>query len=439
MNEDYELKLEKASKMLCKIFANDIEDFINKGTELDAEILEMGRATSRKMLEKTYEEIAKRLSVEAKSEGYRMERNPIVSFKTILGEVRIHSPYLWKAGGVRGVRPMRKYMGITGNCCSERLKRALVDFGIEKSFERAASRFVEHYGWEVSVSTIMRHTEKVAQEAEIYFDKKLSIGEHASSSSVSTMIAELDGCEIRTGVFTTAKEAGQKEKPPDKRVRQERWREVRTGFVRPLKEVTKTYVCKMASYPDICQQLYAASRMRGLDAQTRLISPGDGGNGLQEELSVHFSTLQYILDHRHLESHFYETAEALGIEQNLKKGWVKQYMDQLWENNIAKVLKQLSTLYKANKNERLRRLIGYLTRFKDAVDYGRFRSNDWPVGSGEVESAHRYIPQERLKIAGACWHPNTINPMLSMRVVRANLWWEDFWQWRQSKKMEIAA
>src|ERR671924_160454 len=30
-----------------------------------------------------------------------------------------------------------------------------------------------------------------------------------------------------------------------------------------------------------------------------------------------------------------------------------------------------------------------LKRVSDAVDYGRFKNNGWPVGSGEVESAHR--------------------------------------------------
>jgi hypothetical protein len=45
--------------------------------------------------------------------------------------------------------------------------------------------------------------------------------------------------------------------------------------------------------------------------------------------------------------------------------------------------------------------------------YDYFRAMGLPIGSGEVESAHRYIPQKRLKIPGATWHPDTINPMLA--------------------------
>ncbi|MDJ0715432.1 MAG: hypothetical protein QNJ54_14600 [Prochloraceae cyanobacterium] len=33
----------------------------------------------------------------------------------------------------------------------------------------------------------------------------------------------------------------------------------------------------------------------------------------------------------------------------------------------------------------------------------------------------------RLKIAGATWHPDTINPMLALRIIRANNWWSEFW------------
>jgi hypothetical protein len=39
-------------------------------------------------------------------------------------------------------------MGVEGNRYSEAVERALVDFGSEKSFERAARQFQEHYGWD---------------------------------------------------------------------------------------------------------------------------------------------------------------------------------------------------------------------------------------------------------------------------------------------------
>ena len=32
-----------------------------------------------------------------------------------------------------------------------------------------------------------------------------------------------------------------------------------------------------------------------------------------------------------------------------------------------------------------------------------------------------------MKIPGASWHPDSLNKMLALRVLRANGWWSEFW------------
>jgi len=46
---------------------------------------------------------------------------------------------------------------------------------------------------------------------------------------------------------------------------------------------------------------------------------------------------------------------------------------------------------------------------------------------GEIESAHRYVIQERLKIAGAWWKEDNAQNMLGLRTIRANNDWDDYW------------
>ncbi|MDP2811282.1 MAG: hypothetical protein Q8O34_14150, partial [Rhodocyclaceae bacterium] len=50
-----------------------------------------------------------------------------------------------------------------------------------------------------------------------------------------------------------------------------------------------------------------------------------------------------------------------------------------------------------------------------------------PIGSGEVESAHRHVIQERLKLAGAWWKPANAQSMPNLRVLRANHGWQRYW------------
>jgi hypothetical protein len=132
-----------------------------------------------------------------------------------------------------------------------------------------------------------------------------------------------------------------------------------------------------------------------------------------QALLVPFAKAQYILDHPHLKSHFYETAEALGMEAAERTDWVSGHLKQLWNGKVKGVLKMLRQRYEAEPHERLRRLIEFVERLKDCLHYGAYKARGWPIGSGEVESAHCYVPQERLKIPGACWHPDNVNPMLS--------------------------
>jgi len=50
---------------------------------------------------------------------------------------------------------------------------------------------------------------------------------------------------------------------------------------------------------------------------------------------------------------------------------------------------------------------------------------DLPIGSGEIESAHRYVILERLDIAGAWWTVEK-TAVLSLRVLQNHLW-NDYW------------
>ena len=59
--------------------------------------------------------------------------------------------------------------------------------------------------------------------------------------------------------------------------------------------------------------------------------------------------------------------------------------------------------------------------YKGAID------NDLPIGSEEIESAHRYVIQNRLKLAGSWWLKNNANNMLFLRTLRANNDWEEYW------------
>jgi hypothetical protein len=326
-------------------------------------------------------------------------------------------------------------MNITHQGRSEAVNRALSDFGIEDSFAMAAVRFKEHYNYDIGSSSAARSTKQAAQQAMEYVENKLSnvnLKSKEANESIDKMLAELDGCEIRTARFVPVEDSTETT-PVYNNPKKEKiinWRDVRLGFVRPLDSKSKTFVGKMDTYQEVVSQMHSAAVLTGMTAETKIIGVADGGIGLSEELKRQFPSMQFILDKSHLKDHLYETAEALGINQKDRPGWVKPRVRAISDGNVEAVLKELEEENDKNPNKRLKRLIGYIKRFYDALDYDNFKSLGYPIGSGEIESAHKSIPQKRLKIPGASWNADSIDPMLALRILRADDWWEDFWNQR---------
>ena len=363
-----------------------------------------------------------------------IHRNPKIVFNTLFGKLDISSPYLW-CPGIDSSKPLIDAMKICHHGRSEAVNRALSDFGIEESFASAAARFKEHYHYEIGQSAAGRSTKNTALQATDYIENKLSdidSDQLQGNISIEKMLAELDGCEIRTASFVPVEDST--ETTPvynnGKKAKIIKWRDVRLGFVRPLDSKSKTFVGKMDSYQDVVSQMHSAAVLTGMTPETKIIGVADGGIGLSEELKRQFPSMQFILDKSHLKDHLYETAEALGINQKDRPGWVEPRVRAISDGNVEAVLKELEEENDKNPNKRLKRLIGYINRFYDALDYDNFKSMGYPIGSGEIESAHKSIPQKRLKIPGASWNADSIDPMLALRILRANDWWEDFWNQR---------
>jgi len=352
--------------------------------------------------------------------------------------MELRSPYLW----IQGIssKPLIDAMKITHRGRSEAVNRALSDFGIEESFAVASKRFKEHYHYDIGSSAAARSTKKTALQAMEYVENKLSNFDPEQVQeklSIEAMLVELDGCEIRTAQLVPV-ENSTETTPVYNNPKKEKvinWRDVRIGFARPLDSKSKTFVGKMDSYQEVVSQMHSAAVLTGMTPETKIIGVANGGIGLSEELKRQFPSMQFILDKSHLKDHLYATAEALGINKKDRPGWVKPRVRAISDGNVEEVLKELEEENAKNPNERLKRLIGYINRFYDALDYDNFKSKGYPIGSGEIESAHKSIPQKRLKIPGASWHADSIDPMLALRILRADDWWEDFWNQRAEELM----
>ena len=432
----YQEIITEVSKKLAEKFSSTEKNLAARATMIDSDIFdivrEIGLQTTKKVLENTRDEIVVK---KKEIDKLTIHRNPEITYNSIFGKLVIDSPYLWKVGNCS--KPLIDDMKITHDCRSIAVNRALSDFGIEDSFDRAAKRFMEHYHYDIGPSAVARSTKETANQSLEYLEKKLSnsdFGDEQKKTSVEKMLVELDGCcGIRTAQLKV-KEDTQEKTPVHNNPKKEKiinWRDVRIGFARPIDNSSpKIFVGKMDSYQVVINQLHSAAEIIGMTETTDVIGVADGGNGLSEELKRQFPNMQFILDKTHLKDHLYETAEAMGIPKNERPKWVIPRISAISNGEINQTVQELQKVYDQNPNPRLNRLLGYIDRFSDAINYNEFKDKGYPIGSGEIESAHKSIPQKRLKIPGASWNPDSIDPMLALRILRADDWWEDYWNER---------
>ena len=441
MLECYQDIIATVSATIAQSFLSNEESLLKRSIFLDADIAEIlrqaGLKTTLIILEETLENCVKK----KQSEGLVIQRKPTIQYNVIFGLIEMKSPYLQTPGN--NAKPLTDEMRITHRGSGVTVNRALTDFGIVESFCHASERSAEHYKYDIGPSAVSRVTKQIAQEALEYNETILADAGQKygmiddDKELIGPLLIELDGCVIRTAVFAPI-ENTEETSPimnPPKKGKTVNWRDVRIGLTRPLGAASKTYVGMMSSYPEVAGLLFDASVMVGMTPDTEVIGVADGGTGLKEELENQFADLQFILDKTHLKDHLYETAKASGIPGKERQEWVSSRLKDISEGVVGRIKEELEQEYELEPDPRLKRLIGYLTRFYNALNYDEFKKKEYPIRSGEIESAHKSVPQKRFKPPGASWHPDSVNPMPALRVLRADDWWKDFWNERTERKL----
>jgi len=436
----YDSLISKASRDIARAVLANEKDLCKRALTVDKLVMDLVRCIGGAACSEVVGGLATEAVEAAKSRGLTPQTRKRIKVTTIFGVIEVASPHLRNKATKESARPVKDALGFHGGMRTPAVERALVDFGAEESFALAAQRFEEHYGHEVGRTSVLRVVESVAEEAEIYVEDRLAKARKrydepiAERAGVDLMLVELDGSMLRTGKLRRdAQDGGEVTavRGLPKGSRDERWREVRIGFARAIGSTERTYVARMASYEAVIGQLFSAAVDQGMSGCSEVYAVSDGGQGLREELDAQFSGLTFILDRPHLKAHLFDTAAAFGLHDCAKKQWVDDALVLIDEGCVKEFIAALRGRT-GDGDERAARLAAYLDRFSDALDYAGAYDKGVPIGSGEVESAHRYIPQKRMKLPGACWDPDTINPMLALRALRANGWWSDFWDRRQA-------
>ena len=299
----------------------------------------------------------------------------------------------------------------------------MTDFGADEAFGQVPAKLKEHYGIEVPGSAIRTITEGHAGQIHAQLELQTTL----PACGVEWVIAETDGSMIplvETAAPATVEPGGDRRK-----TRQVRWKEARLSLAHAQGAGPPTFAATLGEPDAVGDQLLDCAIRAGLGKTSRVHNVGDGAPWIADQVQRVFGQQgTYLVDFYHLCDYL---AAAAVCAPDDPAGWFSQQQAQLKQSNVEAVQEALAPHVEADevadKAAPVRCCYRYLLNRPGQFDYQRALAAELPIGSGEIESAHRYVIQQRLKLAGAWWKEDTAADMLALRTLRANGQWEQYW------------
>ncbi len=204
------------------------------------------------------------------------------------------------------------------------------------------------------------------------------------------------------------------------------------GPPRPAAVSEARYLAGSYDLEGLGAQLRRQADAVGVWRADRLIALTDGGNGLEPMLRRDFATAELILDFWHAAEHLCGLAKLYGgpgAAAALERRWCHQMRHE----GGAAVLATLRGLDLSGQGaetiEDHRKLVQHFEANVHRMDYPRYQSRGWQIGSGSVEAACKTVVGGRLKGAGLRWGEDGADAVSHLRALflseRGH--WDAFW------------
>jgi hypothetical protein len=323
------------------------------------------------------------------------------------------------------VRPFVLGAKVSPRGCSRPLQRAITDFAADDPFARVQSKLREHYGFEIGESTIQRITLGHAQ-AIFEYGRPSSLAFPKTPGRHKQIVAQIDGGMVPI----VEPDADRKDKRKGKKLL---WKEAKISLAHAKGSRTPVYGGGMEGGVEVAgRRLFACAVRAGFGADSHVHAVGDGAPWIVGQIEERFGEQgSYLIDFYHVCEYLSAAAKTIAPDAATGKAWMEAQKDALKTGRVEAVLSALAPHREApdvsDDQAPVRVCHRYLGARKDQLNYREALAEGLPIGSGEIESAHRYVAQKRLKLPGAWWLVEHAEFMLALRINRLNGDWDAYW------------
>jgi len=299
---------------------------------------------------------------------------------------------------------------------SRKLQELMCMMGQSQVFADGEELFLKMMGITVSGMQIQRVSECYGEHIEADHIRYIETGDTPPSiadKKKDTVYVMVDGSMLFT--------------------REEGWKEIKVGRVFSGKDcaqvqekrneiVQSHYVCHLGEHREFLKKFECY-----VEDYTKKVCIADGAIWIWNWAEDTYPEMIQILDFYHAIEKLsgYATEQITDIKQRAQ--WVDKQKELLLDNKAETVLKtigQQQGLTEAAEKQR-KAVLSYYENNLKRMQYKTFREAGYMIGSGPIESAHRNVVQQRLKLSGQQWSMKGAQQIVNLRAFKKSNRWDE--------------
>ena len=304
-------------------------------------------------------------------------------------------------------------------------------------FDLAAQLLLQFTGVAVSDDTIWNWVQDTGQRAMKNLQLQLQYLANAQSPQVESLEATLETMPLIIAADgVTVPFRPQLKTPKGKIV----WREVKIALLARLEKLQtkagksatrlrqRIMVAVLGDIDDLKTRLQLETLRQGIKTAAQVVWISDGARGFWRLYRECFAEHAIgIIDFYHAVQHLWQAATPYedGNPARTPQIWFDRMRHQLRHGFGKRIIKELDWLSKSKNTAEvtkpiLRQVRDHLKTHINHIQYRQFKKQGLPIGSGMVESACKWLIQQRFKGTGMRWSENGFNHLLHLRLAWVN-------------------
>jgi len=377
--------------------------------------------------------------------------------ESLFGQVEV-SRKGYSGRGLDNVFPLDGSLNLGLEKYSHGLRTRVAEAVVQGSFDDAVQSVKRHTGGHVPKRQAEQLTQVMSQDFDVYYARRTEFDE--ASDDLLVLSADGKGIVVRTEDLRAAtRKAAEKSRHKlktrlsrgEKRNRKRmatvaaiydvapHWRtpeqimglEETAGLVPRPRPGNKRVWASIKDTPEtVIEQLFEEAARRDPQRRRQWLVLVDGQ---EKQLDIVYGCIKrfganvvVIQDFIHVLEYLWKAAYCFYPEgSEAAEQWVMERALRVLHSQasvVAAGIRRSATRQGLSQHERkaVDKCAGYLLKNKLRLDYARALENGWPIATGIIEGACRYLVKDRLEITGARWSLEGAEAVLKLRALHAS-------------------